>query len=579
MATFNANPLFSANSRQVGELLRSIHDGKLALPDFQRNFVWDDRRTVALLRSIMCQYPAGSLLFWTGSETKVFAERAFEGAPELTGRPVELVLDGQQRLTALYTAMTAQGDERYFVRLRELTDHAGDLVDIASVDWDKAIVVLDVNPSKGQPSPTDVDWQYQELALPIAHDSWDEWIESAADYQESEHGLDSKKLRARLRNGVKGYVSFLHTYGFPVVALPATTSLDAVCNIFETLNSTGKPLEVFDLLTARFYPAGVDLRSLWDNAKEDYPALGTFGVDSYGLLQAVSLRARGSAQRSAIIKDLKAEDINAHWADIVSAASDLLDWLQNSEGILSRRWLPYGMLMVPMMAVYPDVSKIKGAQRASVLERLRQFFWCTTFMTNYDQGANSQAGADYSKLKDWLFDPSQPAPEAVADFSVTEEMLLGAKVRRKALHAGLLALTAKNGAKDFHSASKLTPKDADEKRVESHHIFPKAYLLSEGHSAERAELILNRALIDADTNKRIGKRPPSEYLEDMAKEYTAKKVADVLDSHGINSDVDGGARSNDYEQFLMERLTNVSLLIEGATGKKPTPLSESLDPQ
>ena len=118
---FVADPVFEANPKQVAFLVQKIHEMELALPDFQRDFVWEPRRTAELLRTIMSRYPAGSLLFWRlGGENAGFAAREIEGAPQLIRKPQELILDGQQRLTALYQALTRSGDEHYYVSLAHL---------------------------------------------------------------------------------------------------------------------------------------------------------------------------------------------------------------------------------------------------------------------------------------------------------------------------------------------------------------------------------------------------------------------------------------------------------------------------
>ncbi len=87
---------------------------------------------------------------------------------------------------------------------------------------------------------------------------------------------------------------------------------------------------------------------------------------------------------------------------------------------------------------------------AHVLGRLKQYFWCSVFTTNYDQGANSQAGAYYLKLRYWLFDPEKDAPEAVSGFVLSASTVRFATTRRKALNASVLALTVTSGARDFH---------------------------------------------------------------------------------------------------------------------------------
>lgn len=565
-SAYAADPVFEANAKQISYLLQRIHNGELALPDFQRNFVWETKRTLELLRSVMCRFPTGTLLFWKqGSGNDGFAEREVEGAPPLNGKqPDELVLDGQQRLTSLYRALTGAAEERYFVRLNEFLSDAGALKPAHDVDFDKAIFAVDTS-SRLKFDPSDRQWQYAEGAFPLAElDSFDEWLDRYARKISDGHDAEDATKRA-IRAVRDAYLVPLRSYGFPVVTLPETTPLEAVCNIFETLNRTGRPLGAFELLTARFYPKGVNLRDLWLAAKEQYDVFDEFRIEPYDILQAISLRARNSAQRSDVLSKLTAEEVSEHWPLVVTGMASVLDTLKNEYGVLHYRWLPYGMLLVPMAAVWPDIRSLRTLERANALERLSQYFWCTTFMTNYDQGANSQAGADYLRLKGWLVDADKQPPEAVSDFDFSEATLLTAGVRRKALHAGIMALTIRSGAKDFHAGQKLTPGRVAEKKIESHHIFPKAYLTEIGDS--RSELIVNRALIDSETNKVIGRKAPSVYLAEMREAYGSEKLSDILESHAVPTGDGSGLESDDYEAFLAERCEVLIALIGEVTGK------------
>ncbi|MGV1004857.1 MAG: GmrSD restriction endonuclease domain-containing protein [Candidatus Nanopelagicales bacterium] len=571
---FIPDPLFEANVKPVGSLLQRIYYRELALPDFQRNFVWDTKAVIELLRSIMSRFPAGTLLFWKqGSETKGFAARAVAGAPELDGKAAdELVLDGQQRLTAVYRALTGCSDERFYVKLEDFTQD-GACKKVHQVDFEKSIVAYDLS-TKRKFDPEQPDYQFSNGLFPLARISeFDPWLYEYARRKAIDSDPEAEILK-RMWAVRDTFLTPLQSYGFPVVTLPSNTPLEAVCNIFETLNRTGKPLGAFELVTARLFPQDIRLRDLWDEARENYSILDEFDVNPYQVLQAVSLRARGSAQRSDVLEWTNAGDITQHWNDVVSGFAGVLNFLRNSHGVATKRWLPYGMILVPMAAAWPELKVLKPLERADAEKRLSQFFWCSTFMANYDQGANSQAGADYAHLKKycikdddqvgWLFEPSEEPPEAVQKFSLAESALLEATVRRKALLAGVMALTIKAGAKDFYSSETMNAARIRERRIDSHHIFPKGFL----QDLKKSELMLNRALIDSETNKLIGKKAPSEYLETMATVHDPEKIEDVLESHAIDPRPGSALRADDYGAFILERLQAVVELIEGVTQQK-----------
>lgn len=95
--------IFYPTSEKLSYLLESIHNREVALPDFQRDFVWDPGATEELIESLCQNFPAGSLLRIKNGAGFQFAPREFQGAPALNGHaPSYLILDGQQRLTSLY---------------------------------------------------------------------------------------------------------------------------------------------------------------------------------------------------------------------------------------------------------------------------------------------------------------------------------------------------------------------------------------------------------------------------------------------------------------------------------------------
>ena len=129
------------NPRDLKQLLAQIHTRECALPEFQRNFVWDPGATKELIVSIAKGFPAGSLLRIRNSDgSDLFEYRQFEGAPALNGhRPTYLVLDGQQRLTSLYQAFYGVGEYKYFVNLQKL---------LGGEEFDECIFSLNPNPPK-----------------------------------------------------------------------------------------------------------------------------------------------------------------------------------------------------------------------------------------------------------------------------------------------------------------------------------------------------------------------------------------------------------------------------------------------
>ena len=130
------------NDRQITELMKTIHSGATQLPDFQRGWVWDDSRIRALIASITSNFPVGAAMFLEyGNENVRFKYRTIEGAPSQNVIPKELILDGQQRLTSIYSALysdkpvktrTDKGKEierYYYIDIRKAIDPSIDRVE------------------------------------------------------------------------------------------------------------------------------------------------------------------------------------------------------------------------------------------------------------------------------------------------------------------------------------------------------------------------------------------------------------------------------------------------------------------
>jgi hypothetical protein len=273
------------NPKALKELLGEISSRAMALPDFQRDFVWEPGATQELIISIANNYPAGSILR-VRDEKRVFAARSFEGAPPLDGKKhTFLVLDGQQRLTSLYQAFFGVGEHRYYLNLKTLLDGG---------DFDEAIS-HERTATKRVKARESFDLQARELILPLSvlkggAGGFLQWLLKVTNPMPQD---ERTRMLDALMKMNEQWIKTIDDYHFPVVTLSDKTETDALCTIFETLNRTGVKLSVFELLTARVWPHNINLRHLWDEAQDKFPVLEIFEVDPYYILQAISLAAEG----------------------------------------------------------------------------------------------------------------------------------------------------------------------------------------------------------------------------------------------------------------------------------------------
>jgi hypothetical protein len=572
---------------KLSTLLGLIHDGLMALPDFQRDFVWDPGMTDELLESLIQNFPAGTLLRVKNGQDLLFKPRAFEGAPDLDHkRPTFLVLDGQQRLTSLYQALYGVGRHRFVLDLGAL--ERGDELEDAT---------FYLTASKFEKEWGSIERQAEELVFPLARvfggGGFAAWsLEVLASRASSPEAM--LELNGRLSALRTQWLEPLEQYQFPVVEIHEKTSAEAICTIFETLNRTGVRLSVFDLLTARFWPHDVNLRESWEQAIAEFPILEEFDIDPWYVLQIMALLEPGKDSDgqprppSVKVKDVLAlspEAAKTAWPRAIAGLAAVLDIFQTDCGVVAPRWLPYfPMIVAPAAAWSVQAGKVKGPIAGANRARIVRWFWCASFGQRYEYAVNSQIARDYQQLVSWMTDEEAPAPETVTGLEFAAGSLRITTPRQRSLYRATMALVLRNQPRDFHKRGPITSAlFADSKNpVDDHHVFPAGYLAKAVSTTSR-DSILNRTLIDRQTNIRIGKRAPSAYLQEIAGGFDSEKeFAALLRSHHLPTGAGSPLMLDDFEGFLSWREVSLTEQIEQVTGTlvtrtEPEPSETGLD--
>lgn len=567
---------FQTNPWKLSDLLLRMDSCKIVLPEFQRSFVWRPSDIDLLLTSLVLDFPAGSLLFLRADPSNELAWRPVEGIDTPSSEyPEYLVLDGQQRLTSLSVALNGRGDHLFFI----------DLELLAQGEVENAVYPLRRAKAERQ-GLGDRAKQFERHQYPMTAAMGQEqhkyWFQDYVDHH-VEKGRDRDEVRERVRALEERYVDALRDYRFPVVELPVDTSLEAVCQIFETLNKTGMRLTVFDLLTARFWPQGLDLRQMYEDAVDEHPLLGEdeFGVEPTYLLQAISLLRIGQCKKGDLLL-LERAGFEDDWRRVCSAASSALSMLRGDCGVLTRNWLPYASLFPSLFAAATHLQELSGPAIGQAWEQLRRWFWCCSFGQRYEGPVNSLNATDYAQLRAWLLEGAD-VPEAVDAFRLQDVNLRGIERQRNAAYRAVICLTIVNGAHDFFTGNRLTEdflKDPN-RRIEDHHLLPSGFLKKVDPPRKPINSILNRSLIDHTTNRRIADRPPSEYLREISQHLGAEKLEAVLASHLIPYEGAGALTTDDVDAVLDARESLLLGAIAGVTGAEVAatePREAYLDP-
>lgn len=556
--TFDTNPVL------LQTLLKTCEDGKLQLPDFQRSWVWEEERIMSLIASVSRGFPMGALMSLKSKIDTgvVFAYRPIEGAPVAAqAKPEQLLLDGQQRMTSLYQSCmrrqvvsTITAKKRLVKRwfyidvMKALNNEADRDFAIFAVPEDRKLkenfdkdIVLDLS------SP---ELEYEKLMFPLNQVfSTDAWMQGFWNYWNTKGESGKIELFFRFKNEV---LSNFAEYQVPVIALGADTSHEAVCLVFEKVNTGGKALDAFELLTAMYAAQGHKLRDDWlGDEKADDPdlklgiqkRLAMFGraagqaqgvlanVASTDFLQAIALLHTKELRLAAIADPSKKE---SDWPAVRATRQSLLDLplaaykkhgnavragFERAAKFLRQQQiyrvidLPYQTQLVPLAAIFAEIGD--KAEHATNNDKIARWYWCGVFGELYGSAVESRFAKDILEVPAWL--DGGPEPSTVADGVLRADRLLTMRSRLSAAYKGLQALLLRQGAIDFRSGQAFDQIVFFDEGVDIHHIFPKAWCESQKLPASLYDSVVNKTPLGYRTNRIIGGVAPSSYLEKLEK--------------------------------------------------------------
>jgi len=516
------------DKRKLVGLVEQSFEGKICLPDFQRDFVWPPDQIADLLRSILRGYFVGSLLLLRCDRDKPpFSPTLLRGAKSIytETKPELLLLDGQQRLTSLIYALTAPDLPLKGTKLRRWFFIDLDLLS-KDPDHDDIVIERSKRDVADLHSPTA---QYQRHLLPctvlLRPTDFYKWRDGFEDWVRANQPDNEAMFRSEWRQAWQKIVDRVQNFEVPLVELPRvaeddTDAMGRVCAIFEKLNSTGVDLSVYDLLTARLYRSKIALHKLWDEACDNNQLLnewsdGKADTNKFGVLVLRTLALlRDLDPKPKMLISLKPEGFEDDWRRAARAMNRALEIVSATHsdgmGVFHRSWLPnYGLLPVlaALRAVIEDRHLGEPERR-----QVRQWYWSSVFLERFSSAVESKSRKDFSEFqRHWL--SAGPVPSIFDDarrIASAEFTIRSATSNASGIYCAVFCLLAKEGARDWHRGEHI-----ELQSLQDHHIFPRDYLKRHGIAAgDRTNTVVNRTLIADQTNNMIRAKAPAEYLED-----------------------------------------------------------------
>lgn len=573
----------------LNTLIGRLREGRFVIPDFQREFEWQPWDVRDLMRSIFLDYYIGSLLLWAGKKEN-FAALSCESVYGYggAGKPEYIVLDGQQRLTAIFYAFLAPNRalpnrvNRYYYFLRVDRFMAEEYDNAFAYDWSKRWAKLITNRKQ----------QYKEHVFPLAvvgEGGWalpnwvqeyeKHWRDLAAKVKHAGDEGQHQKAVLHAENAV-AFGEHLRTlteqYQISYIELDQQLGIDKVCDIFTQINSKGVQLDTFDLINALLRPKDVQLKQMWRDAAARLEFVDSNKMNVY-ILQVMSILRQGycspkylyfllpgqekpirdpdgTRRKEVLVADTK--EFTHRWNDAVDAIESAIRLLRHPQefGAISSSYLPYVSIIPVFSAIQEHVRGLPAKRRLGAQRKVRHWYWASVFLNRFSGSVESTAARDFLDLRAWI-DNDSSEPGLIQEFGMRFRNLeLRKEVRRgTSVYNGIFNLLVIQGARDWMSGT--VPQHGD---LDDHHIIP-ASKAKELNAGGLIHSILNRTPLTAETNRHVIRdRYPYEYLPELIEQSGENTVRSMLESHFISSValavlLRDPFTLDDYEAFIAER--------------------------
>ena len=480
---------------KVSELIAEAEKGTIVLPDFQRSFIWEPEGIRELLVSVIGNYFIGSILILEQFEKdSPFALRLVQGVRELNEAAqiqsfVKILLDGQQRTTALFYALNEPD-----IPLKNRSSSYYFFLDFDKAlakDWDGAVQAVYAKDRKSlsliSANPRIVSFKtiknLKEITQRFKLDSqFEEIYEIASDFMNRE----------------------IYT-----IELPKETTPERIVETFERINRTGRPLTAFELLTARLYKNGIKLRDLLAEAKKNYEFPESITPDFIPKVIAI---IRNMEPKKKIVLELEPQNFKEDWdraCEALEVAFTRMIDIKNGYGAFDfTKWIPYSTMVVPLANML-DFVKTNKLELKKNYDKIDRWYWSSVFTNRYDHAPDTNSLSDFNSVRNWILD-DQKVPSFIANFDPVS-LDWSVEKQRSAIYRGILNLVVLAGALDFQTGQ---PPQFDVKHVQDDHIFPR--------SVYKTNMIPNRTLITKNLAK--GDRIPSDYFKELKEKHGSSEL-------------------------------------------------------
>jgi hypothetical protein len=531
-----------AMDRPVKDWLTRVRTRQILLPRFQRYEVWGPDIAAEFLTSVIRDLPVGStLVLGVGGEEPPFISHEIVGAPKEGEKVTELLLDGQQRLTALWRALTDDYPNKTY--LVNITDEKNPEV-MAISRWERI----------GRKFPLWVDqprecWERRLIPIKLLNPDDQTTYQTWADSASSGDPVLARKVE-RVITPLREQVAH---FNLPYLYLPSGTPKDVAIDVFVKLNTTLVRLTTFDIIVAQLEAVtGEPLHDLVASLNSSVPEITHYTEPSNLVLSVDALlQDKPPNQRGYLSVDLK--KFVDDWPKIVKGTKECVQFLED-ERVIDRERLPIESVLAPLIALWVEAPETPD-ERGNTRILLRKYLWRAFFTERYDRAVPTAVLQDYRILRKVIAGEAEETEVPCFDkdeypLPNEEEMIQSRWPRYKdRLARALLLLTIRGGAEDIKDGAPLSIGNIQQRHY--HHLFPIAWLKEKDPDAD-PNRALNCILINQRTNSEISAKEPVKYLLETcaASDLGEGEIRRRLGTHFVEFDL---LAQGDYGKFSKER--------------------------
>ncbi|MBF2755576.1 MAG: DUF262 domain-containing protein [Gammaproteobacteria bacterium AqS3] len=580
-------------NRKVWQWMEAIQNGKIALPRFQRGIVWKDQNVCDLFTALVKKRPVGTLLMLQYQEIYgIFDPKVIETFSE---KPAQdqyefLILDGQQRLTALWKALNNslanEGNEIKKKVFLEIQDPR---------DSDFKIKVNEVVMKKGNDLKNILNLSEAQLVVENKLVPVDLLLDDSEKGRQRREQWCKKVYRTSdpmicFRDSLNVIASDFNQRDISFYKLPENVSPSEAIETFIKINTSVVKMNDLDVAIASVEGLKIDRK---DNLKfrDQVECLSEGVIGSFfsgnrrennedrslqNLIFKISCLltyrlkggnvyppSQGNYKEPEVVKT-----VIDSWGKIIKGLEYSIEFLK-SENIFDSKKLPSEVPLRVLPALSADMELYKvtdSSVKLGIDQLFRKYIWRSFVTSRYNKSADSRLRDDYMLLREHLEKICSKQPLNIVrspvfkkgNYSLPRESKLSnlkrplELSRSDKLFKSLMVISLKKGGLDFVSERSAS----NASKLDYHHLFPQKMLHDEERAEKEINHPLNYALISSNSNNKIGANNPRKYLRSMIKpSSTEADVRKRIESHLIPYDelnVSDG-RDGRYAAFIKAR--------------------------